>query len=346
MTNTSNHQKRNTILGVLALLLAIALLIVLRFSSRVTLYDDPNTSGNTSGNLLNGGLFCESDGRIYFANLNDQNTLYSMNEELADLKKVYDDNVSYINAAGKYIFYTRRNDKKKIDSNALLALSSTGLFRITTKGTKLSKLYENPTQAACLYGNYVYYQHYDDKKGLQLYAAKIDGSSNDLLLSEPVAPYSVTDSTIYYSGAKEDHAIHSMNINGSSQQVISTENCTSLTRQGDHLYYLDMSRDYALARVNLDGTEPEILAANRIATYNVDQTESTIYYQIDDGQNNGLYQKDLTNGGTPELIAAGDYNYLHLVSDYLFYENYDGSKAYVMDVASGASRTFNPKVKK
>jgi len=62
-----------------------------------------------------------------------------------------------------------------------LSLSTTGLFRITKNGTDLSRLYEDPTQVACLYGNHVYYQHYDHKKGLELYSAKIDGSKNKLL---------------------------------------------------------------------------------------------------------------------------------------------------------------------
>ena len=38
--------------------------------SRTTMNND-NAVGNTSGNLLNGGLFCEYDGKIYFANPND-----------------------------------------------------------------------------------------------------------------------------------------------------------------------------------------------------------------------------------------------------------------------------------
>ena len=51
------------------------------------------TIGNTAGNLNNGGLFCEYNGRIYFANPKDSNCLYSMNVDETDLQKLYAGNV-------------------------------------------------------------------------------------------------------------------------------------------------------------------------------------------------------------------------------------------------------------
>ncbi len=48
--------------------------------------NNDNAVGNTSGNLLNGGLFCEYDGKIYFANPNDYNRLYVMNSDCTDIK--------------------------------------------------------------------------------------------------------------------------------------------------------------------------------------------------------------------------------------------------------------------
>ena len=41
--------------------------------------NDAGTTGNTAGNLNNGGLFCESDGKVYFANAYDGGALYCMN---------------------------------------------------------------------------------------------------------------------------------------------------------------------------------------------------------------------------------------------------------------------------
>lgn len=341
-TNSSSHPIRNIVITILIVGVIIGLFVISHFKNRVTLYDDPNTEGNTSGNLLNGGLFCLSDDTIYFSNSDDDSALYSMNTNLEKLKKLSDDKASYINAAGKYIFYSRRNDQKASTGEGLLSLSTTGLFRINNDGSHLSKIYDDPTQVVNLHGNFLYYQHYDQKEGLQLYSAKIDGSSDDQLSTECVAPYSVEDGLIYYTGWDSDHMIHTMNINGSDDNVIYDGNCTSLIKTGNHLYYMDMQQNYALVRINLDGSEPQTLVANRIATYNVDDAESTVYYQIDDGKNNGLYRLDLENNET-ELLAAGDYNYLHLISNYLFYKSFSGDTMYVMDLATEQSKTFSPK---
>ena len=48
---------------------------------------DPSDHGNSAGNLHNGGLFFEMDGKVYFSNPYDSDCLYSMNpdERLFDL---------------------------------------------------------------------------------------------------------------------------------------------------------------------------------------------------------------------------------------------------------------------
>lgn len=344
-TQSKSHIVRNTILVIVLIIIVIVVLILIGNRASVKLYDDPNTVGNTSGNLLNGGLFCESDNKIYFTNPADDDTLYSMDMDLSHLKKIIDDKASYINAAGNYIFYTRRNDKKASTGEGLLSLSATGLFRITKDGKTLGKLYEDPTQVANLSGNYVYYQHYDNDKGLQLFSAKIDGSSNERLSEEGVAPYVIENGMIYFTGLDKDHMIHTMNTNGSGKNVLFDGNCTSLMKAGNHLYYMDMNQNYALARIDLESNESQTLINTRIATYNVDEAESSVYYQVDDGENNGLYRLDLENNET-EQLAVGDYNFLHLISNYLFYESYEGDTIYVMNLDTETSEEFKPTVEK
>lgn len=332
------NQTKKYVIGIsIAVVVVIAIALLFQLQSRTSFYDD-GTTGNTSSNLLNGGLFCEIDDTIYFANPYDENTLYSMNSDLGNAKQVLDDNVSYLNGAGKYIFYTRRNDKKKIDSDAFLALSTTGLYRINKNGHNSKKLYDDPTQVACLYGNNVYYQHYDQKLGLQLYAASIDGKADKKLLEQPCAPYAMANNKLYYTAAtSSDHSIHSMNLDGTSDTVVCDGNFTALTIQGDYLYFMDANANYALKRVSTEGGSVETLVSDRLATYNVSEDGSTIYCQIDNGTNNGLYALDV-NSSSLDLLASGDFNYLHLTSDYLFYEKYDQSVLYVMDLATLSSK--------
>ena len=317
----------------------VAILLVSR--GNTTLYSDETTIGNTSCNLLNGGLFAEDEDVIYFANPYDHNKLYKMSTDLTHVKKISDDNVSYLNVAGKYIFYTRRNDKLENDGNALISLSTTGLFRTTKNGGAQTKIYDDPTQVVKLYGNYLYYQHYDQKEGLSLYAAKIDASSDEQLLDEAAAPYAIAEDTIYYTGWDSDHCIHSLPISGGSPQIVYNGNCTSLTQNGNYLYFMDMDNNYALCRIGLDGSNPEVIVNNRLATYNISADGSKIYYQLDNGEANGLYVLDAYNNNTSN-IAMGNFNFLSLVSHYLFYETYDGTTAFVYDISNGKNQIFKP----
>lgn len=334
---------KKIIIGCLVVIAIAAAALVIFFSGRVKLYggDDDDTTGNTSGNLLNGGLFCECDGSIYFANPYDQNTLYVMKDDLSGVKQISKDNVSYLNVAGKYIFYTKRNDKKTVDSDVFMAFSTTGLYRITTKGKKLGRLYDDPTQVACLYGNYVYYQHYDQTNGLWLYRTRMDAKDETKLLEEPCAPYVVHNHMIYYTGAKNDHAIHYMNITGGGDTLLLDGNFTALTLQGDYLYFLDMGANYSLKRMLLSGGNVETLIDARLATYNVAEN-GDIFCQVDNGtDDNGLYY---VGAGTRslQLIQKGNFNYLNLAGNYLFYEEYDQSKAYLMDLTSFINEEFRP----
>ena len=333
-------KRRNTIIFVLVVIIVIALLAFSYYMRGIKLYDDESTTGNTSCNLLNGGLFCESDGIIYFSNPYDDGMLYSMDTNLEKVKKLSDNNVSYLNVAGNYIFYTKRNDKKQTDSDFLMGLSTTGLFRSDLKGNNIAKLYNDPTQVACLYGNNIYYQHYDHEKGLLLYSVKIDGSEENMLLEQPCAPYAISNNTIYYAGYNNDHAIHTMSINGGGDLVFYDGNCTHVTMQGEYLYFMDMDDNYSLKRIPMSGGTPETLVSDRLATYNVSEDGNTIYCQIDNGSDNGLYQLDISSMSL-ELIASGNYNYLNLTTNYLFYEEFDQSKLYVLNLATNSSTEWN-----
>ena len=335
-----NKSKKNTIIFIFIAIVAVIFLVLFHFMSKVKLYNDEHTTGNTSGNLLNGGLFCESNGKIYFSNPYDEGMLYSMDTDLENVEQISEDNVSYLNVAGKYIFYTKRNDKKDMDSEFFLALSTTGLYRCDLKGNNIDKLYDDPTQAACLYGNNVYYQHYDQEEGLLLYAAKIDGSEDIKLSDEPCAPYAVSDNVIYYAGYNSDHSIHRINTDGTGDTILYDGNCTAVTKQDNYLYFMDMNDNYSLKRIPVSGGTPEALISDRLATYNVSENGRTIYCQIDNGTANGLYEFDIDSKSL-HLIAEGDYNYLNLTTDYLFYQTFDQSKLYILNLASGATSEWD-----
>ena len=108
---------------------------------------------------------------------------------------------------------------------------------------------------------------------------------------------------------------------------------------------MDMEKNYILCRIGVDGGTPEVVINKRLATYNISPDGETIFYQEDGGKENGLYKLDLSSGKTT-LIAKGNYNYLTLTSKYLFFESFDGEKAYVYDLDTQSYKDFDPEVEK
>lgn len=100
MAASSKHHVRNRILGGLGAVILVVVGFFMWQKTKVQLYDDPNTTGNTAGNLLNGGKFCEADGRIYYADPYDNDSLYVTDDKLQKSTKLHGDTVSYLNVAG------------------------------------------------------------------------------------------------------------------------------------------------------------------------------------------------------------------------------------------------------
>ena len=66
------------------------------FYSNRFIYNKEGDTGNTTGNLYNGGMFCVYDGFVYFANPNDEGRLYRMKEDGSGVEKIGKDSVIYL----------------------------------------------------------------------------------------------------------------------------------------------------------------------------------------------------------------------------------------------------------
>ena len=82
-----------------------------KYINSVTYKNEPGTNGNTIGNLYGDGLFCETDGVVYFANPNDYSRLYKMNPDESNIEIVANDSVYFINADSHYLYYSRNGNR-------------------------------------------------------------------------------------------------------------------------------------------------------------------------------------------------------------------------------------------
>ena len=145
-----------------------------------TKYNESYVNGNTAGNLYNAGLFCESNGTVFFANPDDKYRLYSMDLDGSNLAKLSEDTVMYINADSHYVYYVRNNEHNSTHFN-FFSFNNNSLCRIRRDGKQLVVLDPDPCIYASLVGNYIYYLHYDKDHATTLYKVGIDGEDRQMV---------------------------------------------------------------------------------------------------------------------------------------------------------------------
>lgn len=328
----------------------IGFIIFVNISSRME-YNDDFVVGNTAGNLMNDGLFCENKDRIYFSNTNDNNSLYSMSLDCTDFKKLSKSIVSEINCAGKYIYYVSKNKKYKDKNNSnsfASALSSggIGLYRCTLNGNHPTALYNNTVGKAALSGNYLYYQHYSKEKGVEVYKVKIDETEGTRIFASDINPVGIHNGNMYFAETQDNHSINKMSLTDDSYEPFYDGNCANVIAFENYIYFLDLDNDYALTRINSDGTSPEVIVNDRVLTYNFSTDGNYLYYQLDKQDESCICQMNLTTR-KENVLLKGNFSNINVTSRYVFFQEFDTSKVYVIEVGENPTRNlFNPPVKK
>ncbi len=337
-----SKQLKQTLVVILIGVIFLAFLIISYFKSK-TYYNDENVIGNTAGNLYNGGLFSEHNGRIYFSNFNDDGALYSMNLECSEVKKITTDKPTYINVDDHYIYYSRVNDTKQGANDGFNNFYSRGIYRINHDNSNLVMLFNGPTGLMSLYGNKILYQHYTTQTGITFYEVKINGKDEKKLSDVPLLPASYYDGYLFYAGASDDHYIHAMNMETKEDTVIYDGNCYMPIATKDGIFFIAVDENYALCYYDLKTQTRTVLVDRFCTTYNISNDLSTIYYQVDGGENNRICKLDLSTLVT-ETIIDGDYKNIHVTSNYVFFRDYKETNTYAYSPSTGALQIFHAPV--
>lgn len=338
--------KKKSRLIILCSFIAIAVCIgaVILHNNTKTKFYDTDCLGNNAGNLYNNGYFCESDHTIYFKNMADNGTLYSMDLDMNNFKKLNGDKVSYINANGPYIYYSRMNLNDKV-TEVLFNVNCTGLYRCDTDGKSIKNLYTDPTGLACQYGNTVFYQHYNKKTGLSLYKVGIDGNDENKISDDAIIPGCFKDGKMYYSGVDNNHYIMSYDIKNNISSTFLNQRGMYPLICDDYLYYMDIDNNYCISRYPLKGGKPEIVVKDRCANYNLSISGKYLIYQTDASDNNHLCKLDL-NTGDVTILMDGNYENINVTSNYIFFNQFKSDKTFYLENGTNIAKPFNPPVEK
>lgn len=294
-----------------------------------TKFNDDYVNGNTAGNLYNGGLICEYNDIIYFANPSDGDRLYCMNADGSNLTKLCDDIVSFINVDEHYIYYVRNNPGSDGDFS-FLTFNTNSLCRIDRDGNQNSILVLDtaPALYASLVGNYIYYLHHSDSDGSTLYKVKIDGSEHKQVAQSPFFTCSADGQYLYFNGIESDHYLWRLNTANDSMGMLYGGNCWMPTVV-DHstVYYMDCDNNYAIARADIATGEKVLLCEDRVDCYNV--AGDYIYFQRNDPEHPALCRMR-TDGSCYEVISQGNHTNINTTSEYVYFRFYESKQLFRM----------------
>lgn len=314
------------------------------YSSDRTYFNEDSEIGNSSGNIFNGGLFCEKDGKIYFSNDGDDGSLYVMNSDCTNIKKVHDDKAVYINADENYIYYVRANNTKENPNISFFVYSNVGIYRINQNGSKLKSISEHPSSHLTLRGNFLYYQDYNVDEGLYLYRKQIDGTMERLLIRDTVIPTTVLDNRLIFAGVSNNHNLNAMDLSSFTVNTVVEGSVAYPIFVGEEVYYMNIEDDYKIYKMNQDGSNNTLIVDERCSTYNISNNGKYLYYQVDDTKHNRICRINLSTLQA-ETLLEGNYKQIHVTDRYVFFKDFDNTNTYAVS-AEGSSdiSLFEPPV--
>ena len=108
-----------------------------------------DAAGNTAGNLMNGGLFCEYNNKIYFANPYDHNYLYVMDSDCSNARMLNSDSVASLNIYNDKIYYVKNNFSKEM-IGTILRGQLFGIYQTDLEGQNSTMLYNHLSVCAAI----------------------------------------------------------------------------------------------------------------------------------------------------------------------------------------------------
>lgn len=329
------------ILPIIILILIGGLGLLSYLSNRIPVNPE-DASGNTVGNLQNGGLFCEINQKIYFANPYDHNRLYVMNSDCSNPKRLSKDTISYLNAYGKFLFYVKNNSETSDQVTSIFRSEIYGIVRATLNFSKKDTIVAGYCSDLVLSGNTLLFDANDNSK-VVMKTVNLKGSQETILSEVNFSNANTLNQTLYYSNTVDNHNLYSMSIDSGSKSLYMEGNTYMPSIVNNILYYIDLDNSYALTKVDLSNNEKTVISKDHCIFYNVYQ--DVIFYQMEGNQatdTHGIYRIQL-DGSNPTQIAQGDYTSVHCTSQYTFIQKIDETSVYrVPTSGSGSIELFQP----
>lgn len=324
-----NKRLKNALVVLIPVMIILFIILGSYISKKIkAIPDNPaDLAGNTAGNLYNGGTFCEQDGIVYFANPYDGGSIYAMDPDHGNIHKVVTANASFINTAGKYIYYYSASSAGQ--SGLGYIRDGRGIYRTNLSGTRNIILNNITSDSLMLLGNRLFYTRFgegnsrSDTPLVTFNSMSTEGKDETVLLHDQIKTGEKIGTDICFAAMTGDHYLYRLEAESGNINKALEINMYEPTVSGEYVYYLDMDDNMSLKRCPLFGGEPSLLAGGRIETFNL--YGDLIYYQTIAADEGSTYafKRIRTDGSEDTVIKEGVVTEIQVTSTYVYFKDFN-----------------------
>lgn len=318
----------------LVLIVIIGLLVYGTIYKNRKIKNPEGTVGTINGNLydVNNGYFAEYDGRVYFANAYDNNTLYSMRPDGSGMKKLTKVPVSRINVANGYVYFYQTDTSSGSDLGSVLR--STGIYRCTTSGKDIKCLYKGVVFNMLLVDNTIYFHMYDKSRGNFFCSVDVNGKNYTEIYDYYISPGTVNGTDILYAGTQNDHNLYRFDTKTGTSTRLYSGSVWCPVYQNGYVYFMDTANHRRLCRLNLNTAQLTVLTEDCVDYFVVGDYYA--FYQTTKSDPPALKRVSL-DGSEEALIAYGTFKALNIACGFLYYQSTDDASPMYRVPAQGST---------
>lgn len=276
-------------------------------------------TGNTTGNINNGGYLCEYDGVVYFANPYYNGYLYAMTPQEENIRMISQVSAYMLNTDSKNLYYYV-NSGGAPSSLGGFTVQTLGLFKAERNGKGMKQIEKIICGAVRLIGNDLYYQRYDNETGRKTMARyNIRSHENEIVYEyADISPAAGDGGYIYYTGLESDHNLYRMNCETLVPELVAEGNIWFPDKQGNLIYYMDADDNYKICVYDMTNGQKTTLTQDRADNYLV--VGGYIFYQRNSDDPAMMMMH--TDGSDLTELQKGIYTGLSASSDYFYFWDY------------------------
>lgn len=174
---------------------------------------------------------------IYFSNGSDGNTLYSLNYQSNEIKKINNNYILNLTSTLNALYYINKNDNNK-------------LYFYNAKNSTSGVITNDSLGKFIINGDYILYQNLSDKANL--YSVKIDGSNRMKLTDVSVDSFVPYESEVLYINSDDNNTlyrIHPTTLKTNRLNLVHGENLKIYDKK---LFIIDNDASNSLSSLTID----------------------------------------------------------------------------------------------